>query len=251
MSVDVAIQAEGISKSYHTGAISTPVLKGIDLSVPSGQCLFLAGPSGSGKTTLLSILGCVLTADTGHLHIFGKDVSRLKPKSQARFRRERIGFVFQRYHLFDGLNAWENVRVTLDLMGRPAKQGKRAAVRLLEMVGLGDRLNFRISQLSMGQRQRVAFARALAANPDLILADEPTASLDAESGLNAMRILKELCAQLGKTVVVVTHDSRIFSLADRILHLENGQLVKDAAPPQESHHCENLDVQQMFASGAA
>lgn len=225
---DIVVEGSGISKSYRTGSVVTPVLRDVDLSVPRGECLFLVGPSGSGKTTLLSILGCVLTADSGRLTILGEDVTRLRSKNQARFRRERIGFVFQRFHLFKGLRAWENVRVVYDLLGRPKREGKQKSLHLLEMVGLAERAHFNISQLSMGQRQRVALARALAADPELILADEPTASLDEESGANAMRILKELCRKLHKTVIVVTHDNRIFPMADRILKLEHGSVAEES-----------------------
>lgn len=226
----VAIQATGIQKAYRTGSVSTPVLRGVDLSVNQGECLFLVGPSGSGKTTLLSILGCVLSPDDGRIEILGEDVTRFSPKQQARFRRERIGFVFQRFHLFHGLNAWENVRVALDLLGWSARSGKHEALRLLDMVGLGHRAHHQISQLSMGQRQRVALARALAANPDLILADEPTASLDADAGHQAMSVLKDLCRRLQKTVLVVTHDSRIFPMADRVLRMIDGQVAASGIP---------------------
>ncbi len=219
------IQARGIWKNYQTGTISTPVLRGIDFDVSRGECLFLVGPSGSGKTTLLSVLGCVLTADEGSLNILGQDVMQFTPHDQARFRREKIGFVFQRFHLFDALTAEENVRVALDLLHWPKSQSIPAARELLGKVGLGDHASRRVTQLSMGQKQRVALARALAGDPELILADEPTASLDAESGLNAMRLLKELCQQMGKTVIVVTHDSRIFPMADRMLKLADGRVV--------------------------
>lgn len=224
-----AIEASGIARAYRNGGTLCPVLRGIDLAVAPGECVFLAGPSGSGKTTLLSILGCVLTADEGTLRIFGNDVSRLNEWDRARFRRRRIGFVFQRFHLFNGLRAWENVRVTLDLLGWNARKGKHRSLELLEAVGLADRVDYRISQLSMGQRQRVALARALAADPDLILADEPTASLDAESGQNAMALLKRLAAESNKTVLVVTHDPRIFPMADRILTLVDGQIAQSDA----------------------
>ena len=227
MPVHDVIEAEGLCKTYRTGAVSTPVLQDVTFWVPRGECLFLVGPSGSGKTTLLSILGCVLSADSGTLRILGEDVARLRGKAQARFRRERIGFVFQRFHLFDGLKAWENVRVAFDLLGVPTRQGRKESLRLLELVGLANRAEHRISQLSMGQRQRVALARALAGDPELILADEPTASLDAESGQNAMEILRNLCKSLGKTVVVVTHDSRIYPMADRILKLVDGRIVDE------------------------
>jgi putative ABC transport system ATP-binding protein len=184
------------------------------------------GPSGCGKSTLLSILGCILSPDEGVLEILGSDVTHLRPQQQARFRRERIGFIFQQFHLFNGLTALENVGVVFDLLGTTKRFAKQESAKLLELVGLADRAQSAISHLSMGQRQRVAIARAMAANPDLILADEPTASLDAESGQNAMKIIKGLCRQLNKTAIIVTHDYRITSMADRILYLEDGH-IKD------------------------
>lgn len=234
MSQEMTIVANDLRKSYRSGAMATPVLKGIDFTVSPGETLFLAGPSGSGKTTLLSILGCVLSPDAGRLQILGEDVTNLTGKDQARFRRERIGFVFQRYHLFDGMNAWENVRIAFDLLGRPKRESKRESLRLLDTVGLSHRANYQISQLSMGQRQRVALARALAGDPSLILADEPTASLDAEAGQNAMAILKRLCTELGKTAIVVTHDDRIFPMADRILILEDGRIARSQPTSADS-----------------
>lgn len=227
------VEARGITKSYRSGSVVTHVLHGIDLRAQSGECLFLAGPSGSGKTTLLSILGCVLSPDAGDIQILGEDIRRMRPKEQVRFRREKIGFVFQRFHLFDGLLAWENVRVAFDLLGVPARLAKSKSRELLDLVGLSDRMNHRVSQLSMGQRQRVAIARALAGEPDIILADEPTASLDAESGLNAMKLLRDLCRRMNRTVVVVTHDNRIYPLADRILMLVDGRLDREFRPSSE------------------
>jgi len=222
--VNTAITANGIEKVYRTGRLTTPVLRGVDLEVARGECLFLVGPSGSGKTTLLSILGCVLSADAGELSLFGQNVTDLSASERAAFRLRRIGFVFQRFHLFDRLTAWENIRVVYELLGQGA--GSRdEALGLLRQVGLHDRADARISELSMGQRQRVALARALAADPDLILADEPTASLDAETGRSAMQLLKDLCQSLGKTIVVVTHDHRILPLADRFITLSDGCVV--------------------------
>ncbi|MFO0944934.1 MAG: ABC transporter ATP-binding protein [Planctomycetota bacterium] len=220
-----AVDAIGVKKSYQTGSFITPVLVGIDLKVEPGECVFLSGPSGSGKSTLLSILGCILTADEGTVEILGENVTHLNRKGQARFRRERIGFVFQRFHLFQGLRAWENVAVPFDLQGVGQKISKPDSLRLLDMVGLAAKANNHISQLSLGQRQRVALARALAGNPDLIFADEPTASLDFESGYNAMKILRDLCKEMGKTCVVVTHDPRIYPMADRILTMEDGRFT--------------------------
>jgi putative ABC transport system ATP-binding protein len=222
---DPVISARNVCKAYRSGATITPVLQGVDLEVRRGECVFLVGPSGSGKSTLLSILGCVLSADDGEIRILGHDVRRFRPKEQARFRRERVGFLFQRFHLFRGLRAWENVAVALNLLGQKSK-AKSESFRLLEAVGLADKTTSHISQLSMGQRQRVAFARALAGGPDLILADEPTASLDAHAGHNAMQLMRDLAKRQGRTVVVVTHDPRIFPLADRVLHLENGRIAE-------------------------
>jgi putative ABC transport system ATP-binding protein len=234
---DIIVRAAGLRKAYRNGTLTSPVLQGIDLEITRGECLFLAGPSGSGKTTLLSILGCVLSPDTGMLQILGEDVTRYSSTEQARFRREKVGFVFQRFHLFDALTSVENVRVAFELLGIPAAEATQKSRELLGLVGLSDKADSRVTRLSMGQRQRVALARALAGNPELILADEPTASLDAEAGLSAMQILKDLCHSLHKTVIVVTHDSRILPIADRILKLADGRIVSDRPPenPPGSH----------------
>ncbi len=226
---EIVVRAVGLCKTYQTGGAAASVLRSVDLTVAQGECLFLVGPSGSGKTTLLSILGCMLSADEGVLEILGEDATRFSSREQARFRREKVGFVFQRFHLFDALTAVENVRVAFDLLGVPRAPARAESLRLLELVGLAEKASCRVTQLSMGQRQRVALARALAGNPGIILADEPTASLDAESGFNAMRILKELCQSLQKTVIVVTHDSRILPMADRILKLVDGRIVAETA----------------------
>lgn len=229
MMTQMVIRAAGLAKGYQTGDERCAVLNGVDLSIARGECVFLVGPSGSGKTTLLSILGCVLSADAGQLDVLGCDVLGFTCNEQARFRREKIGFVFQRFHLFDALTALENVCVPLDLLGWPKGRSRRRALELLSLVGLAEKALCRVTRLSVGQRQRVAFARALAGDPDLILADEPTASLDADAGFTAMSILKSLCRELEKTVVVVTHDSRIYSMADRLLRLSDGRVVEDVA----------------------
>jgi putative ABC transport system ATP-binding protein len=222
---EIVIEASEISKSYVAGRVSTPVLTDVDLCIHSGVCLLLTGPSGSGKTTLLSILGCLLTPDFGRLRIFGRDVLAMNAAERAQLRLRRIGFVFQRLHLFGGLRAWENIRVVLDLLGQSPANARRESQRLLELAGIGDRAEQRTSELSMGQRQRVAIARALSADPDLILADEPTASLDAEAGQKAMTVFRRLCSDFGKTVVVVTHDPRTYAYADRILSLNEGRIT--------------------------
>jgi putative ABC transport system ATP-binding protein len=229
-----AIRARGVRKAYRRGNTVTPVLAGIDLSVRRGECVFLAGPSGSGKTTLLSILGCILSPDEGELEILGEDARALGDEGRIQLRRNRLGFVFQRFHLIRGLTAIHNICVPLALGGVPRRAALRRAAALLEAVGLADRAAAQPRNLSAGQCQRVALARALAADPELILADEPTASLDAANGQEAMKLLRQLTTQQEKTVVVVTHDPRIFSFADRVLWLENG-CVADHHPPQQGH----------------
>jgi len=224
------IRVEGVYKSYGRGAGCTPVLSGVDLLVQRGECVYLAGPSGSGKTTLLSILGCILSADHGSVMILDQDLAQLRPRARAILRRDRIGFVFQRFHLIHGLTAQDNVAVPLTLRGTPARTSRRRALEMLEAVGLADKVKVHPKQLSAGQCQRVALARALVGDPELILADEPTASLDAINGPEVMSLLLRLTTAQGKTAVVVTHDQRIFRFADRVLWLENGRIVETVQP---------------------
>lgn len=218
------ISLKGIHKSYRNGAVISPVLHNITLDIERGEFLFLVGPSGSGKSTLLSIMGCVLASDSGTLEILGRSLTGLGKAALTRFRRDHLGFVFQRYHLFQGLTALENVRVPLDLKGINHTKGNAAAAQMLEAVGLADKLDSNIDRLSGGQRQRVAVARALVGKPDVVFADEPTASLDAESGKKTVELMRGLAKDRKTTVVVVTHDARILSYADRIIHLEDGRL---------------------------
>ncbi|MDZ4779743.1 MAG: ABC transporter ATP-binding protein [Planctomycetia bacterium] len=224
--MDDVVTVSHLCKSYAVGATRSTVLRDVSFSVRRGECLFLVGHSGSGKTTLLSILGCVLSADSGDVEMLGERVTEFSPAEQASFRRHRIGFVFQRYHLFEALNALENVKVPLDLLGTEPAKARRRALELLKRVDLADKARRRVTQLSMGQRQRVAIARALAANPDIVLADEPTASLDKTAGWNALETLKTLCREEAKTAIVVTHDDRILPLADRVLTLADGRLME-------------------------
>lgn len=223
------IQASSICKSYRNGTTVTSVLDQVSLSVEAGEFLFLLGPSGSGKSTLLSILGCVLRPDAGALKILDHDITGMSPAELTRFRLEHLGFVFQRFHLFRGLSARENVRVPLEILGVNRKVGNQKAIQLLEAVGLGEKTESDISRLSMGQRQRVAVARALVTGPNIVFADEPTASLDGESGRATIELLRDLASESGTTVIVVTHDVRILGYAERILHLDNGQLHSESS----------------------
>jgi len=222
-----AIILQGVSKSYSRGDVTTRVLDSIDLTVKRGECVFLLGPSGSGKTTLLSIMGCVLSPDRGSVNLFGSDPKTLDSRGLANLRLRHLGFVFQRYHLIRGLTALENIGVPLTLSGWPANRTAHRARQLLDQIGLADKAGSQPCQLSIGQCQRIALARALAADPGLVLADEPTAALDATTGQQAMKLLRRLTTEVGKTAVVVTHDERILSFADRVLRLEAGQLTEE------------------------
>lgn len=222
-----AVALRGVSKSYTRGVEVTQVLSEIDLTIAQGECLFLLGPSGSGKTTLMSIIGCLLTPDAGRVELLGHDVTHHSLQQRADIRRQQLGFVFQRFNLIRGLNAMENVAAPLRLDGVPEDEANHRATELLGRVGLGDRARESPRRMSVGMCQRVAVARSLVADPRIVLADEPTASLDADAGQLAMRLLRELTVEAGKTLVVVTHDHRIVPdgpTTDRIVSMDSGRL---------------------------
>lgn len=230
-----AVNIRGLHKAYRRGGLAVPVLCGIDLAIPGGQCVLLAGLSGSGKTTLLSILGCILTPDRGAVELFGQPLSYLDDRGRIELRRHRIGFVFQRFHLIRGLTALENVSMPLVLRGESRRHATRRAAELLEAVGLAEHRQSHPHRLSAGQCQRVAIARALIGDPDLVLADEPTASLDAAHGRQAMELLRRLTTAQGRTAIVVSHDQRIFSYADRVYWLDNGRIAPGPPAPNPAH----------------
>jgi len=227
------IRAQGLSKVYGEGTTELRALSDVDLEIRSGQLTLLMGPSGSGKTTLLSILGCILRASSGNLELLGADVTALPENALPRLRRELIGFVFQGFNLFPALTAAENVALALDLRGIRGKDASRRAEELLVEVGLKDRRHAFPADLSGGQKQRVAIARALAGDPPILLADEPTAALDSTSGRTVIELLLRLAHQHARAVVMVTHDPRVLSYGDRILHLEDGRLVREELPKKE------------------
>jgi putative ABC transport system ATP-binding protein len=229
-----ALLARYISKGFGTGPQRAPVLRGVSVEVSRRETIFLIGPSGSGKTTLLSIFGCLLAADSGTVSVLGQEVSRLGPAALTAFRRQYIGFVFQNFHLFPMLSALDNVSLALTMRGLPAAEAQRRAAQFLDQVCLGHRARLRPAQLSTGECQRVAVARALATEPAILFADEPTASLDAESGRVIMHLLRDLVQQRGATLVVVTHDDRIFGFADRIIRLDDGVISEEWTPGQKS-----------------
>jgi putative ABC transport system ATP-binding protein len=226
-----AIAVRQLSKTYAEGNQRTPALRGIDLDVPRGELLMLIGPSGSGKTTLLSIMGCILTASSGRVQIGGREITQLTEKQLPAIRLEHIGFVFQGFNLFPTLSAGENVELMLDLKGVTARSAKKRAAELLDQVGLGGKHDTFPSDLSGGQKQRVAIARALAGDPKIILADEPTAALDSHAGKHVMEMLSELAHARDRAVVIVTHDARVLSFADRIVKIEDGVIAGTDSSP--------------------
>jgi putative ABC transport system ATP-binding protein len=223
-----AIAVRHLTKKYEEGAAGTLALRGVDLDVHAGELLLLMGPSGSGKTTLLSIMGCILTATSGSVRVAGREVVGLSEKQLPGLRLEHIGFVFQGFNLFPTLTAGENVELMLDLKGTSTARAKKRAQELLEQVGLAEKYDAFPADLSGGQKQRVAIARALSGDPGIILADEPTAALDSHTGRNVMEMMSELAHKRGRAVVIVSHDSRVVSFADRIVRIEDGAIAGNA-----------------------
>jgi len=220
-----AISVRDLTKKYEEGSAGTLALRGVDLDVHPGELLLLMGPSGSGKTTLLSIMGCILTASSGSVRVAGKEVVGMREKDLPGIRLQHIGFVFQGFNLFPTLTAGENVELMLDLKGVSGAKAKNRAHELLEQVGLANKYASFPSDLSGGQKQRVAIARALAGDPQIILADEPTAALDSHTGRTVMEMMSELAHKRDRAVVIVTHDSRVVSFADRIVRIEDGAIA--------------------------
>jgi putative ABC transport system ATP-binding protein len=219
-----AISVRQLTKIYSSGTTQLRALNAVDMDVQPGELVLLMGPSGSGKTTLLSIVGCILRASSGSIRILGQEVSHLNEKQLPRIRLAHIGFVFQGFNLFPALTAGENVELALNLKGVYGSDARRAAAALLDQVGLGDKYSSWPANLSGGQKQRIAIARALAGEPNIILADEPTGSLDSQSGRMVMELMRRLARERNRTVVLVTHDNRILDYADRVIQIEDGKI---------------------------
>lgn len=227
--MQAAISVSGVTKVYGAGAASIRVLDQVDFAARAGEVVFLMGPSGSGKTTLLSIMGCILRATSGSVKIRGQEVAQLPERELPRVRLAHIGFIFQGFNLFPALNVRENVALALDLKRIRGRQADQQAMELLERVGLAHKAKELPANLSGGQKQRVAIARALAGDPEIVLADEPTAALDGASGRAVLELLRELAHERGRAVVIVTHDSRALTYADRIVHIEDGKIEPAAS----------------------
>jgi putative ABC transport system ATP-binding protein len=216
-----------VGKTYGHGDVAVHALRDVDLSLWSGQLVVVLGPSGSGKTTMLNLVGGVENVSAGSLIVAGRDLSAMDGAELTRYRRDKVGFVFQFFNLIPTLSALENVELVGELVGR---SGARAAERL-QAVGLGDRMDRFPSALSGGEQQRVAIARALVKEPPLLLCDEPTGSLDLETGRQVLVLLQSASRQDGRTVVLVTHNSAIAQIADRVLRLRSGRVVDDELNP--------------------
>lgn len=219
------IQVEDVTKDLRLGKHTIYVLRGVSLAVEAGEMVSIVGPSGSGKSTLLGILGGLDTPTSGRVLIDNIDITHMNEAQLTEVRNEKIGFIFQFFNLIPSLTALENVALPVQFARKPRYNPTRRAKELLTLLGLGDRLNHRPSELSGGQQQRVAIARALANDPPLILADEPTGNLDSESGQTVLEALQNIRRESGTTIILVTHDPDLASVADRILTLVDGQLM--------------------------
>jgi putative ABC transport system ATP-binding protein len=224
---DVPIVAEGLSHWFGTGEARKQVLYDINLTIDRGELVILMGASGSGKTTLLTLIGCLRNVETGSVKLLGQELNGATEATLVACR-QRLGFIFQAHNLHDSLTAMQNVRMGLEVHGEAVMaRWQQAAAHMLTLLGLGHRLDYKPGNLSGGQKQRVAIARALVGNPDIVFADEPTAALDKESGYEVVAMLKRLAKLRGTTTLMVTHDNRILELADRIITMEDGRIVKD------------------------
>jgi putative ABC transport system ATP-binding protein len=228
------VRVRGVTKDFGTGDSVTRALRGVDLDVPYGELLMLVGPSGCGKTTLVSIIAGTLEPTAGEVAVLGFDLVAMSNGRKVRFRRDNVGFVFQAYNLLPALTAAENAAVPLLIAGYRRAEAVEAAADVLDTLGLGDKLASLPSELSGGQQQRVAIARALVHEPRLLVCDEPTSALDAENGRITMELIQRIAVQPDRAVIVVTHDSRVYSFADRIASMEDGRIDSIAAGPRQA-----------------
>jgi putative ABC transport system ATP-binding protein len=229
----IAIKADGLTKAFGVGEARTIALRGVDLDMYFGEMVYVVGPSGSGKTTLLSVLSGILRPDAGTVLSEGVDLWSLNNDQLAAFRLSKIGFVFQDYHLFPRLTTAENVAIPLILKRRNWDEALAEAAKYLEIVGLKGRADLPPVKLSGGEQQRVAIARAIVGQPDILIMDEPTASLDGDTGRQIVSFVKENILNENRCILIVTHDSRIYEYATRILHMEDGRLTAEEKGHQD------------------
>ena len=227
MRTEAVVELIEVTKTYRLGEIQVQALRGVNMKAARGDIVAIMGPSGSGKSTILNLIGALDRPTSGKVIIAGKEISRMSENKLGEIRRDSIGYIFQFYNLIPVLTAFENVELPMLIAG-VGREKRNARVReLLEIVGLGDRAHHRPDELSGGEQQRVAVARALSKRPPLVLADEPTGDLDSKSGMQVMTILRDLAKKELSTVVMVTHDHQMASLADRILEIRDGRIVKE------------------------
>jgi putative ABC transport system ATP-binding protein len=236
MNSEIAVQCREVRKEFGNGGGKVLALRGVDLDVRYGAMTLLVGPSGCGKTTLLSVIAGLLNTSSGNVRVLGEEIERLPGGRQITFRRNNLGFVFQQYNLLPALTAAENAAVPLLAAGVPRRKAVQKANDLLATLGMGERASALPKQLSGGQQQRVALARALIHEPRLLVCDEPTAALDAETGQAVMELLAAEAVRPDRAVMVVTHDNRIFSFADTIARMDDGRIVKVESGLRNGNH---------------
>ncbi|WP_287587975.1 ABC transporter ATP-binding protein [Candidatus Borrarchaeum sp.] len=226
---DFVVETVDLNKEFHLGDIIVPALRGINFQVKKGEFVVIMGPSGSGKSTLLNMIGGLDNPTAGKVYINGQDISQMSDAALTDLRAREIGFVFQFYNLVPVLTALENVELPLMVTGVPDKESRKRATELLGLVGLGDRLHHRPDELSGGQRQRVSIARAIANDPAIVLADEPTGDVDTKTGDEILDLMHDLNRNLGTTLIVITHDPAVAEHCDRLVRIVDGQIATDRA----------------------
>lgn len=219
------IATQDLKKIYRTGKVETPALRGVTLQIPEGEFVAIAGPSGCGKSTLLHLLGGLVSPTSGRIFVEGNDFSNMSDAERTRFRRHKIGFVFQRFNLLPTLTAKENIRLAQHIQDDSFNPHRFQMV--VDMLGLADRLNNRPYALSGGQQQRVAIARAVICEPKILLADEPTGNLDSENSQTVLNMMRTLNRTLRQTILMITHNPEAAAVADRIIHMRDGQIIED------------------------
>ena len=229
---ETIIEMEAIRKVYDTGKIKVEALRGIDLDISKGEFVAIVGPSGSGKSTLMNLIGCLDTPTSGTYRLTGQLVAGMNKDALATVRNRRVGFIFQNFNLLPQISAYENVEMPMLFGGVPRRERRRRIEDLMERVGLADRMEHKPTELSGGQMQRVAVARALAMDPDILLADEPTGNLDTSSGGDIMELFQELWEQ-GGTMLVITHDAALARRAARQVEIQDGLITRDTGRPEE------------------
>ena len=233
------VVARDVTRRYGEGETAVDALRGVSVEVPKGRLTAVMGPSGSGKSTLMHILAGLDKPTSGSVTVAGTEITTMKDSELTKLRREHIGFVFQFFNLLPMLTAEENIRLPLSIAGE--KPDKEVFAQLIDSVGLGDRLSHRPSELSGGQQQRVAIARALVSQPEVVFADEPTGNLDSKTGAEILELLRRSVEEMGQTIVMVTHEARAAVIADRVLYLADGQIVRELSGASQSEIGEAME----------